>query len=205
MVNKVCHFFMSLLCLSSAFAINLGVHGQIYPIAENDFFDLIQDRYLTMKHNGEWHKLQEKWSKEMEISTDRPKFLNISTTVKRRTYTFDPTVELKRDIIDPQGRLLIKAGSTVNPLKIMPLSKVFLFINGDDEKQIKWAKLKDQEFTLTKWILVNGSISETIKKANKPVFFDQWGKLVHHFNIQHVPAFIKQEGNTLKIEECVVP
>jgi conjugal transfer pilus assembly protein TraW len=188
---------------TSSYAQNLGVHGEIYAIAEKDFLDLINERYLTMKANGAWRKVQEDFRKSMEQHSDRPKSLHIATTVTSRTFIFDPTLSLKRDIVDAEGKVLIKAGSTINPLKIMPLTKTLLFINGDDEKQIHWAKSKIQQFNVTKLILVNGSISETIKKVKSRVYFDQWGKLIHHFQIKHVPALVKQEGDVLKIEECM--
>jgi conjugal transfer pilus assembly protein TraW len=202
-ISFLCLFFL----LCKCYALNLGVQGQIYAIAEADFLDLINGRYLTMKANGEWRKAEEDWKKSMVQNFDRPKSLHITTTITPRTFTFDPTIELKSDIVDAEEKVLIQAGQTVNPLKIMPLTKTLLFINGDDEKQIRWVKSKTRSVPANagtqsfKLILVNGSISETMKKINIQVYFDQWGKLTQHFQIKHVPALIKQEGDVLLISE----
>lgn len=74
-----------------------------------------------------------------------------------------------------------------------------IFIDGDDEQQVKWAKSK-----IGKLVLTNGNPVALIKKLNKPVFFDQGGVLTTCFKIKAIPAIIEQEGVLLKISEIKI-
>jgi len=187
------------------YAKDLGVVGQTYPVLEDDFLQLIETRYHTMKLNGEWEKAEKAWQKQMLQVADRPKPLaTVTTTQTHRVYYFDPSIELSHDIRGPNNEIIAKSGTIINPLEIMPLHKTLLFINADDPDQISWAIKKDNELKgKTKCILVDGSISSAIKKFNKPVYFDQGGTLTKHFKIEHVPTTLQQEGLSLKIEEHV--
>jgi conjugal transfer pilus assembly protein TraW len=185
--------------------ISLDVIGQTYAILEDDFLTLVETRYHAMKANGEWDKKQKAWQKQMVSYADRPTpVAAVTTTQSRRVYYVDPSIELSHDIKGLHGEIIARSGTVINPLEIIPLHKTLLFINADDEKQLNWAIKKDKELKeKTKWILVKGSITDTIQKVKKPVYFDQAGKLTKRFNIHHVPAALQQENLSLKIEECV--
>lgn len=200
------YFILSLFLVvtPTIYALNLGVHGQVYPVIETDFLTFVENRYHELQASGEWAQQQKKWQQHMREMINRPKSLHLPTTQIAKSFTFDPTIEVQHDILAANGQVVVKAGTTVNPLKIMPLTKVLLFLNADDEKQMAWALRQDLTYARTKWILVGSAISETAKKAKHLVYFDQMGKLTQHFYIQHVPALVKQEGDLLKIEECVV-
>lgn len=204
-------FARSLLALSLfflaqvAFAKDLGVVGQTYAIGEDDFLQVMESRYNKMKDNGEWEQVQKNWQNQIVHYADRPSpVFGITHTTKRRIYYFDPSIALSKDIITPTGQLIAKSGTVLNPLAIVPLHKALLFIDADDPRQIVWAMRMDKTYEgKTKWILVNGSVSAVVKKLQKPVYFDQVGKLTSHFKIQHIPALLQQEGLVLKIEECL--
>lgn len=187
------------------FAKDLGVVGQTYAIGEDDFLQVMESRYNKMKDNGEWEQLQKNWQNQIVHYADRPSpVFGITHTTKKRIYYFDPSITLSKDIITPTGQLIAKSGTVVNPLAIVPLHKALLFIDADDPKQIVWAMSMDKAHEgKTKWILVNGSVSAVVKKLQKPIYFDQAGKLTSHFKIQHVPTLLQQEGLVLKIEECL--
>jgi len=184
---------------------NLGVAGQTYLILEDDFLQLVEARYQAKKENGEWDKLQKAWQRQIVHDADRPRpVYGVTTTISHRVFHFDPSIELSHDIIGLDGQAVAKAGTVINPLEMMTLHKALLFINADDSKQIDWAIKKDKERKgKTKLILVNGSITDTIKKIQKEVYFDQGGKMTTHFKIEHVPAVLQQDGLSLKIEECL--
>lgn len=200
------NLIVSMICLSTiAVSKDLGVVGQAYIILEDDFFQLVEKKYQTMKTNGEWDKTQKAWQKQIVHYADRPHPVDdVTTTQSPRVYQFDPSITLSHDIFSYDRTMIAKAGTVINPLEMMPLHKALLFINADDLKQMEWALKKDKIFHgKTKWILVKGSIAETVKKLKKEVYFDQGGKLVSHFKIKHVPAILQQDGLLLKIDECV--
>jgi conjugal transfer pilus assembly protein TraW len=196
---------MMICSVDLSYAKDLGVVGQTYTILEDDFLNLVETRYQTMKVNGEWDKTQKAWQKQIVRYADRPKPVDtVTKSHTHRVYYFDPSIELSHDIIGLNGETIAKAGTVINPLEIMPLHETLLFINADDSKQLSWAIKKDKELEgKTKWILVNGSITDTIQKIKKQVYFDQEGRLTSHFKMEHVPATLQQDGLSLKIEEYV--
>ena len=70
-----------------------------------------------------------------------------------------------------------------------------LFIDGDDELQVKFA-LKGQ----AKIILVKGSPLKLQRKEKIWIYFDQGGILTSKLGITQVPALVVQEGLQLKIK-----
>ncbi len=87
----------------------------------------------------------------------------------------------------------------MNPLEKISWGEPLIFIDGDDEKQIKWVKLR-----IGKLVLTSGNPIKIAKKLNKPVFFDQGGVLTTRFKIKAVPAIVQQESTLLKISEIKI-
>jgi conjugal transfer pilus assembly protein TraW len=185
---------------------NLGVHGQTYPILEQDFLEWIQTRLATLQQQGQLHILQQQWVKEVAKHADRPTpVAGLTTTSVARTWRWDPSIKVSTSIQDPNGEILIPAGTLVNPLERVSLRQDLVFYNSDDPKQVQWAQTIDtQKKGEEKLILVQGSVSSQTKRFQKPVYFDQEGRLTRRFHIQHVPAIVTQEGLHLRIREVPV-
>ena len=56
-----------------------------------------------------------------------------------RSWRFDPTITVERNIADDKGRVIIAAGTRVNPLDTVPLRAPLVFLDGDDPAQLAWA------------------------------------------------------------------
>jgi conjugal transfer pilus assembly protein TraW len=184
---------------------DLGTVGQTYSIIEEDFLVFIQNRIKLMQQNGEWQRLQNQFSEDVAKHADRPHALDrIGNTTHDRTWYFDPSITIPYDLTDQGGRIFAKSGTTINPLKFISLHKALLFFDGDNAKHIEWAKKIDLELKgKIKIILVRGSIIENEKRFSKPIYFDQEGRLTTRFQISHVPALVRQEGEKLIISEIV--
>lgn len=188
------------------FANDLGVIGQTYSIEEEDFLDFIQHRIITMQNNGEWNTLQNQFRNRVKSAVDRPKPVSrITNTTIKKSWVYDPTIVVPYDLKDHHGRVFAKKGSEFNPLTVVSLKNSLVFIDGDNPKQVAWAKACNlQQNGKIKIILINGSIQSLSKSFLKPIYFDQEGRLTTCFHIQHVPAFVMQDGIKLKITEVVV-
>jgi conjugal transfer pilus assembly protein TraW len=83
-----------------------------------------------------------------------------------------------------------------------PLSSKLIFIQGEDETQVKWVQetFFDQDIKV-KVILVSGGPFALMESWEKPVFFDQGGVITAKLGIRTVPAIVEQEGRQLKISE----
>lgn len=182
---------------------DLGTFGNIYPIAEEDFLEFIKRRLNELAQQGEWKKIQEKMVVDAEQYRDRPTpVAGINTTSQSRNFLLNPGITLDHDVTDNNGKLIAKAGSFVNPLIFVPLTKTLIFYNADDVAQVKWVQAKDRELKgKDKLILVGGSVKIEEKRFGKSVYFDQAGRLTTRFQIKQVPAVVEQFGLMLKVTE----
>ena len=191
----------------SAFPCDLGTVGQVYPIEESDFLVFIKQHIEEIQKNGEWEKIQTQLKERVSKHADRPTSLLLPRTLEAKTWNINPSITVPYDIKDAEGKVITPAGTTVNPLSIISLTKELIFYDADDKNQVMWVadyhkKLK-QAGIKDKLILVGGSVVDQSNLFSCAIYFDQEGKLVKKFGIQHVPAVVKQSGLSLKIMEVL--
>ncbi len=194
-----------LLTLSfNAGAEDLGVHGKLYDIAEPDLLKGINDRLLSMQESGELSALKYQMQEDTKSYVlSPPRVEGIIKTVKPRSWTYDPSINVHEDIKDSDGRLIQKAGTRVNPLERIRLSKSLLFIDGSDVEQLQWA-IDIYKKENTKIIFIGGEVIRLMDEHKIRFYFDQKGNLTSKFGIKQVPAIVRQEGNLLRIKEVVL-
>lgn len=212
-------FITLFLCNTPIRAADLGTHGTIYSIKEEDPVQLIQQKLKLMEERGELERHYLELQNKARASVEHPKpGEGITRAQKSRTFYYDPTYVVPRDLTDHLGRVFYKKGTKIHPLETVSLSQELLFLDGDDEEQKGWAK--DQlpkachqtsdkkspnktcsEINAPKIILVKGSPLSLAEDFNQPVYFDQGGLLCKKLGIQHVPALVTQEDLRLHIEE----
>ena len=125
----------------------------------------------------------------------------MTNTTNPRVFYYDPTITLPQDLKDHEGRVFARKGDTANPLQITPLTKLMLFIDGEDGRQVKWALHQSLK---SKIILVKGSPLKLEETHGYRFYFDQLGLLTKKLGITQVPAKVSQEGHQLKIEEVQI-
>ena len=112
----------------------------------------------------------------------------------------------------PYGKVLHKAGTTVNPLEHMDLNRRLFFIDSREATQVEWLQeqlnnpLPEQKEPVEdRIILVGGSVfklkEDLGQKHEDKVYFDQSGELTTRFGIKHSPAIASQEGLKIRIDE----
>jgi len=121
-----------------------------------------------------------------------------------RVWRFDPTIAVERDIVDDKKRVIMAAGTRVNPLDTVPLRIPLLFLNGDNPAELAWATQRFKP-NAAKLILVRGAPLELMRQRQRRFYFDQGGKLVAHFGIRATPATVEQEGRALRVTEWPLP
>ncbi|XVN40723.1 MAG: type-F conjugative transfer system protein TraW [Rickettsia endosymbiont of Argas persicus] len=177
-----------------------GVRGHVFPIIEESLLEIIMAKLQIAKQNGILEKMQEEFKNKVQQKISRPTaILALAETNINRNWHYDPSFIQKTDIKDQAGKIIVKAGTSVNPLEKISWGEPLIFIDGDDEQQIKWAKLQIGRLVLTK-----GNPIELRQELNKQVFFDQGGMLTTRFKIKAVPAIACQEGKLLKISEIKI-
>jgi conjugal transfer pilus assembly protein TraW len=183
--------------------------GTVYPIAERDLLEVIQERLQAKQDSGELAALQQQMVQSAKDKVENPPpIAGISTATKPSTHWYDPTVTAPNDIRDTDGNVVVKAGTTVNPLDYMGLNKVLLFIDARDQRQVAWA---DHEYHASpkpvKTVLVAGSYMALMRQWQRPVYYDQAGYLCQRLGIAEVPAKVWQEkpsDTELRIDTLVL-
>lgn len=184
---------------------DLGVQGTVYDIQEEDAVAYIKRRLTDMDRAGELKALQEKAKQKVVHSMLYPEPIKgITTATKNRTFYYDPTYVQEKNVVDKKGRILIAAGTSVNPLEHGGLSKHYIFIDARDTKQVEFAVDNHTKRPADKIVLTGGSWAELSKKLKAQVYYDQSGYLTKRFSIFHVPAVVSQDGSRLRIEELAL-
>lgn len=189
-------------CSSVLLARDLGVVGPVYPIAEQDMLQTIEQRLTALKESGELARIEEDAKTRYQAYVERPEGVRLPRATQNRTYYVDPSLTVPYDIKDHEGRIIHPAGTTINPLDYMTLSKQLLFFDGDDPVQVEWARsMVDGDPLHIKPILTNGPVLALMKEWQVRLYFDQRGQLAEQFGIQAVPVTLRQDGKMLKVVE----
>ncbi|NGX47098.1 MAG: hypothetical protein K1000chlam3_00467 [Chlamydiae bacterium] len=190
--------FLSLLAGSTnILAKDFGVEGHLFPIDEKDLRQVLTEK---LKQNPNALK---GINERLITSAKTPESVkNLAIAKSPRAFLYDPTFTVKMDIEDAKGKTLFKKGQKINPLEKVSLSSGLLFLNAEDEIQLKWAATHHpREY---KWILIKGNPFTTEQQFRRSVYFDQGGALIKKLGIQAVPARVTQKNDRLLVEEISV-
>lgn len=180
--------------ISNSFSEDKGVFGAVFEIVEDDIVELIQGKLKKLQDGRELESIQKKIQTDVIKGIKEPRGLNgITCTSTPRKFLFDPTIELNEDLKDNKGKVFAKAGSRYNPLDYISMTKPLIFIDGEGEDQVFWAKLKLIKYKNGKLILVSGKPLKLQKRLKRDVYFDQYGKITDKLGIKQVPAIVYQE------------
>ena len=191
---------------SCAWGVDLGSIGPTYPISEANLLEFIAQRLRDKQASGELARLQDQARERGIQAVRQPQpVAGLRTTQQPRTFYFDPSFTLDRNILDPQGHLMFAAGSRHNPLDVVSLSRRLLFFDARDARQVKRARELIQRYQgQVKAILTAGSYLDLMKAWRTPVYYDQQGVLTRRLGIAQVPALVSQEGKRLRVDELEV-
>jgi conjugal transfer pilus assembly protein TraW len=191
------------LSLPRVYAADLGTIGPTYEIKEPHLLRMIEKRLLEMERSGELAQIEQKAKARAEKTIKNPTPVpGIQATRTPRTFYFDPTFTLDRNILGSRGELLFAAGTRKNPLEVVSLSRHLLFFDARDKRQVIRARelLAHYQGRL-KPILTAGSYLGLMQSWRIPVYYDQQGLLSRKLGIRQVPALVSQEGMRLRIDE----
>lgn len=191
----------ALFASTQSYALDLGIIGQTYKIAEQDAVEQIKAKLQAMEKTGELEKLKQEAINRSLQSIKSPKHnKNLTTATKQSMKLIDPSQTFNEEIRAEDGTLISPAGRTVNPLDYMQMSRSLIFFDGRDKEQVEAVKqLMLKQGTKFKPILTAGSWFDISKSWKRQVYFDQAGFLAKRFSIEQVPAIVQQQGNRLQV------
>lgn len=169
-----------------------GTVAATYPVKELDIAELIKRRA---------HLLENEMNKFIESGTVAKKFIlthydkQFNKAEKKKIYYIDPTYTVPKDILDHRGIVVIKAGTSVNPLDMVKIGK-YIFINGNHPEEVKLA-LQGNYRSI---ILMSGDALKLGQQHHVP-FYHVNDELIQLFQIKRVPLIIEQEGRLIRATE----
>lgn len=188
-------------------ATDLGTLGPTYEITEPHLLQMIEQRLRALERSGELARIeQDARQRGTDAVRHPPALANVRTTQAARTFFYDPTYTLDRNILGAKGELLFASGTRANPLDVVSLSRHLLFFDARDARQVRRAReLMAHYQGKVKPILTGGSYLDLMKSWRMPVYYDQQGLLTRRLGITQVPALVSQDGRRLRIDEMEVP
>lgn len=173
---------------SAALGKQISFEGYTFPIDEKSLKEVVEKR-----------SRQSAPLKAQSLENYKPKAVTgITEALSRRTFYFEPSHTASEDVRDTEGRVVVKKGERAFPLKTIHLSSGLIFIDGTKNSHLKFAS---EQKGLFKWVLVKGDPLKLERALDRPIYFDQEGKITKKLGISCVPSIVVQEGSRLKIEE----
>ncbi len=177
---------------------DLGVHGKLYEIREEDMLSYVKRKageidMRALRESME-RKLEESYAKHSLVSLDVP-----SATEERVRYV-DPSVNVRNPLYDHTGKMIFPAG-VVNPLDHTSLSKNILVLREDQIKKVLEKITEGGEKRIL--LLTDGDIKKASTLAGQRVYKAS-PFMLKRLKIEKVPSLVTQEGRKLRIEETVL-
>ena len=186
----------------AAGAKELGVRGATWPIAEPDLLVEIEARLAAMASSGEMARIEREARSRARARLEEPApVAGITPAREARSRAFDPAILVDRDIRAPDGALVAAAGTRIDPLQHMPLTRDVLFIDGRRKIEVDWALAHERP---AKIVLLAGRPLELARTHGRPFFFDQGGRLAARFGLAATPSLVRRDGARLRIDEIAL-
>jgi conjugal transfer pilus assembly protein TraW len=183
---------------------DLGTHGRVYPLVEEDLVKVMMARAQAKVDSGQWARQIDKWRDQARERAARPKGIVLPRAEQDRSFYYDPSIIVSHDIRDASGVLIYPKGTQVNPLDFVSMTQGLILIDGDDPEQIDWM-LGLKDLAAFKAVLTNGPILDLMQRLNHRLYFDQHQRLVNKFGVKALPARIYQDGaRYLRVDEVAL-
>ncbi len=178
---------------------DLGVRGETWAIAEPDLLAALEARLVELERSGALAAIEDEARERVRVRIEAPEpVAGIAPATEHRTRLVDPSVVLDRDVRLPDGTVLAAAGTRLNPLAQVPLSRDLLFIDGRRDAEVSWAL---GHVAPAKIVLLAGRPLDLARRHGRTFFFDQGGRFAEHFGLAATPVVVEQEGLRLRLTE----
>lgn len=190
--------------IAPASAKDFGRQGKTEQIKERDILKVMREKLEEKQRNGEIDAMNQKFKRQALATAKRPKpVAGLVDATEDRTFLVDMSKTFEEDVRTPEGKLIARAGRTVNPLEYQDIARHLVFIDGDDTYQVEWA-LDYAKQHPTKIILTKGEPFKLSKENKVRFYFDQDSSLINRFQISALPAAVFQDGLSMRVKEVAL-
>lgn len=180
-----------------------GSQGTTWEASEPDLIDEMKRRASTID-----------WEKKKQAAIDnfwnKQKYTDLPETKRDNQFSFDPTMVLDQDI-QSKGGASLKAGTSINPLARMAMTKRYIFFDASKPRQIATAlRLHNDALAAgraTSLIMTRLDVdrswegfTELNERFGQPVFM--LNSLIRdRFRLRSVPAYAEAVGLEMSVHE----
>ena len=194
---------------TSVSAKDLGVRGATWPVAEPDLLAEIEARLAEMHRSGALARFEAEARERARRRLEEPEPVpGIAPARVARSRTFDPSIEVARDIRAADGTLIAGAGTRIDPFAHAPLTRDLLFVDGRRDAEIAWAlaHARPSKTLVPRIVLLAGRPLDLARRHGRVFHFDQGGRLAARFGITATPSLVTRDdtrtgGALLRIDE----
>jgi conjugal transfer pilus assembly protein TraW len=192
---------------------DLGVRGRTGPV-DRDARAQMKDRIRAREANGDLARFWNDYRAKTIEAIKHPAPLGVPSDARYRTELHDLRFVMSQDYRDETGRVVVRRGTVIEPLKIQPLTTGLVVIDGRDEEQIRYALAAGARERL-KIVLTAGSPYDLRMRFRNvmwngaptvPFYFDQRKLIINQLqrlygiDLRSVPAKLTQQGSQLRID-----
>ena len=176
----------------------LGRVGAVYPIAERDALEEIEERVRGVN----WEK---KFSAASPQAYRPAQPAQLPLAQRERVFLLDPSYRLERDLRDGDGRVLYPAGYTFNPLDYLPEVPTLVVIDGENPGHLAWLEqlplLGEEAKALV--LLTRGDYEAIGARLGRRVFYID-RLMVERLSLSAIPCVVRRKARYLEVQEIVL-
>jgi conjugal transfer pilus assembly protein TraW len=186
-----------------------GFLGPTKPVIEKNLIDEIASRVANI--DGEKLKKQ-----AVDNFWKKQSFISLPDAKQDEEFFINPTVKVTKDIVNPRGEVLARAGQVLNPLATLASKNIYILFNAKNNAHIEWlhSYLNSIEPNATVMIMTS-QLDSNRGWEHLAVLRQHFGReiyiipkeLVDRFKITALPAVVStdNEKQLLRINQIQVP
>lgn len=183
---------------------DFGVKGPVREILERDLIEVMKERVAAINWDEKKRKAKENfWKKQT--------YLPLPEAVADNQRNVDPTVAITRDITAPDGTMIIKAGTKINPLEMKSFDQALVVFDPLSEGQLNTVKVLAHrlKYTYNRITYIatrfdssdgEGSYKMVTDLLDAPVF-KLTPDVLSRFELKAVPATVTAQGKVFVVNE----
>lgn len=164
--------------------------GNIYDVAEPDMLEVIERRVAEYDWDSAIKQAQERFRHRWVSLVSIP-----PASGDGWVYHVDPTVLLMRDVMLDDGRIVLAAGTSVNPFDYVGLNQPIVVFNPQRACEMAFAK----SYSQPAYFLATALSLDVMREFGREVFIAT-PEVVDRFRVTGTPAVVVQEGRMVRVE-----
>ena len=185
---------------------DLGVVGPTATVTEPSLIEVLKQRLATYDFTAARQRAAERY-------WDRLRYLELPQAREPRVRRFDPSVLVTADIKDAKGKVIVPAGSRINPLDIAPFHERILVFDASRPEQVALARELAARHRDRRMVLIASRLDRAAGWDGFKQLQDGFRAPVYllnepiraRFHVERVPVLIDSEGTDIVVREIPPP